>query len=80
MIVSNLCIHNIYDRRPTRMRALHEMVRVLAPGGTMLLSDYKLTGEYARELSDCGLDVSKRRGSYLTTFPPLTVVIARKQA
>ena len=46
VIVSNLCLHNIYDR-PTRRKALHEIVRVLAPGGVALISDYKLTGEYA---------------------------------
>ena len=77
VIVSNLCIHNIYDR-PTRRQALQQIVRVLKPGGIALISDYKLTGEYAQELSDAGLAVEKKRGSLITTFPPLTVVIARK--
>jgi SAM-dependent methyltransferase len=77
LIVSNLCIHNIYDA-PTRRLALQQIVRVLKPGGTALISDYKLTSEYAREFSNLGLTVEKKRGSFLTTFPPLTVVIARK--
>jgi arsenite methyltransferase len=77
VIVSNLCIHNIYDR-PTRMAALHQIARVLKPGGVALISDYKLTGEYADEFLQMGLMVEKRRGSFLTTFPPLTVVVARK--
>ena len=77
VIVSNLCLHNIYDRT-TRLAALHQIVRVLKPGGIALLSDYKLTGEYAAVLLRCGLQVEKRRGSLLTTFPPLTVVIAHK--
>ncbi|WP_263385271.1 class I SAM-dependent methyltransferase [Granulicella arctica] len=77
VIVSNLCLHNIYDR-PTRLRALHEIVRVLKPGGTALISDYKHTGEYAAEFVDCGLAVTKKRGDPITTFPPLTIVIARK--
>ena len=77
VIVSNLCIHNIYDQ-PTRLQALHQIVRVLKPGGIVLISDYKLTGEYAQELSNAGLSVEKKRGSFITTFPPLTVVIARK--
>jgi arsenite methyltransferase len=77
VIVSNLCIHNIYDA-PTRRRALDQIVRVLKPGGIALISDYKLTGEYAKELLNSGLIVEKKRGSLITTFPPLTVVIARK--
>jgi arsenite methyltransferase len=77
VIVSNLCLHNIYDR-PTRIAALHQIVRVLKPGGIALISDYKLTAEYADELRRSGLVVEKKRGSFLTTFPPLTVVIARK--
>jgi arsenite methyltransferase len=77
VIVSNLCIHNIYDA-PTRRQALQQIVRVLKPGGIALISDYKLTGEYAKEFSYAGLLVEKRRGSLLTTFPPLTVIVARK--
>ena len=77
VVVSNLCLHNMYDR-PTRLRALHEIKRVLKPGGVALISDYKLTGEYAKELTACGLEVTKKRGGLLTTFPPLTLVIARK--
>ena len=77
VIVSNLCIHNIYDK-PTRLRALHQIVRVLKPGGIALISDYKLTAEYAAEFQQAGLQVEKKRGSILTTFPPLTVVVARK--
>src|SRR5271154_709765 len=46
VIVSNLCIHNIYNK-PGRKKACEEIVRVLKPGGTALISDYKLTSEYA---------------------------------
>ena len=77
VIVSNLCLHNIYDA-PTRRLALQQIVRVLKPGGIALISDYKRTGEYADEFRIAGLLVEKRRGSLITTFPPLTVVIARK--
>ena len=77
VIVSNLCLHNIYDK-PTRMKALHEIVRVLKPGGVALISDYKLTGEYAEVFATAGLAVEKKWGSFATTFPPLRVVIARK--
>lgn len=79
VIVSNLCLHNIYDL-PTRRKALHEIVRVLKPGGLALISDYKLTGEYAAEFVDMGLTVERRWGNVLATFPPLRIVIARKNA
>lgn len=77
VIVSNLCLHNIYDAS-TRRQALHQIVRVLKPGGVALISDYKLTGEYADEFRKAGLLVEKKHGSLITTFPPLTVIIARK--
>jgi len=77
VILSNLCIHNIYDA-PTRGKALQQIVRVLKPGGIALISDYKRTGEYADEFRKAGLIVEKKRGSLITTFPPLTVIIARK--
>jgi arsenite methyltransferase len=77
VILSNLCIHNIYDA-PTRREALTQIVRVLKPGGIALISDYRRTGEYADAFRQSGLIVEKRYGSFLTTFPPLTVVIARK--
>lgn len=77
VVMSNLCLHNIYDKTQ-RKAALDQILRVLKPGGVALLSDYKLTGEYAQHLQAAALQVERRRGSFLTTFPPLTVVIARK--
>lgn len=77
VVVSNLCLHNIYDRH-TRLLALQQVIRVLKPGGIALISDYKLTGEYTDEFRKAGLAVEKKHGSFFTTFPPLTVVIAHK--
>jgi arsenite methyltransferase len=59
VILSNLCIHNIYDAS-TRRRALAQIVRVAAA------------------FRNSGLIVEKRHGSFVTTFPPLTVVVASK--
>jgi SAM-dependent methyltransferase len=77
LVISNLCLHNIYDRG-ARRQAVGQIARVLRPGGAAILSDYKLTREYAQQLRELGLSVSRRRDSFMTTFPPLTVVIARK--
>jgi arsenite methyltransferase len=77
VIVSNLCLHNIYDRT-TRRQAVQQIARVLKPGGVAILSDYKLTGQYAEQLREAGLQVERRWGNPLYTFPPLRIVIARK--
>jgi arsenite methyltransferase len=79
VIVSNLCLHNIYDQ-PTRIKALDEIVRVLKPGGIALISDYKRTGEYTSVFAARGFLVEKHWGSFVTTFPPLRVIVARKPA
>jgi arsenite methyltransferase len=77
VVVSNLCLHNIYDRA-TRERAVQEIARVLRPGGTAMISDYKKTGEYAAVLRGAGLRLERRWGSVIA-FPPLRVVVAKKR-
>jgi SAM-dependent methyltransferase len=77
VVVSNLCLHNIYDAA-VREQALREIARVLRPGGVALLSDYKHTREYAKKLATMGLVVERKPGSLLATFPPLAVVVASK--
>ncbi len=79
VIVSNLCLHNIYDK-PTRQKAVAEIARVTKPGGVALISDYKLTGEYADQLRHSGFGVRRQWGNVLSTFPPLRIVVARKPA
>jgi arsenite methyltransferase len=77
VILSNLCLHNIYDRN-MRRQAVQQIVRVLKPGGVAILSDYKLTGEYAEQLRQADLLVERLWGNILYTFPPLRIVVARK--
>jgi arsenite methyltransferase len=77
VILSNLCLHNIYDR-PTRVQACREIARVLKRGGVAILSDYKLTAEYAEVLRAEGLQVERKLPNILTTYPPLRILIARK--
>jgi SAM-dependent methyltransferase len=54
VIVSKLCIHTIFDRK-ARNEALHQIGRVLKPGGIALFSDYKRTREYTAERTKLGL-------------------------
>ena len=77
LVLSNLCLHNI-SSSSLRGYALNHIVRVLKPGGMAIISDFKHTGEYAAYFRRADLIVSRKRGSFLTTFPPLSVVIARK--
>jgi arsenite methyltransferase len=77
VVLSNLCLHNIYDK-PTRLEACREIVRVLKPGGVAIVSDYKLTGEYAEIFRAAGLAVERKLPNVLTTYPPLRIVVARK--
>jgi arsenite methyltransferase len=79
VIVSNLCLHNIYDRA-ARERALQQIVRVLKPGGVAILSDYKLVGDYGRQLQRAGLAVEYRWSTLACGFPPLRILIGRRQA
>jgi arsenite methyltransferase len=77
VILSNLCLHNIYDKA-TRIQACQEIVRVLKPGGVAIISDFKLTGEYAATMRNAGLSVERKLPNLLTTYPPLRVLLARK--
>jgi SAM-dependent methyltransferase len=77
VILSNLCLHNIYDK-PTRLAACREIVRVLKKGGVAILSDYKLTDEYAKAFRSEGLEVDHRFPNFLSTFPPLSILVVRK--
>jgi arsenite methyltransferase len=77
VILSNLCLHNIYDKS-TRLQACREIVRVLKPGGVAIISDFKHAGEYAEALRKAGLRVERKFPNVLTTFPPLRIVVAHK--
>ena len=60
LVVSSLAIHNI----PTldgRLRALDEALRVLVPGGRLVVADIRTVGRYAQHLRDVGAaDVAAR--------------------
>ncbi len=77
VVLSNLALHNIASR-DGRKEACEEIARVLKPGGTALISDFRRTREYMRTLRAAGLAVSRTAPFLKDTFPPLRVVRATK--
>jgi ubiquinone/menaquinone biosynthesis C-methylase UbiE len=61
VVLSALAIHNIKEREG-RQRAVDEAVRVLRPGGRMLIADIQFAAEYAERLQELGMAEVRRRG------------------
>ena len=60
VVVSALAIHNIRDP-DGRRKAIEEALRVLKPGGRLLIADFRATTEYASRLRELGAsDVEER--------------------
>ncbi len=51
MVVSSLAIHNIRSRAD-RLKAIDEAIRVLKPGGRLLIADFRGTSDYAARLRE----------------------------
>jgi arsenite methyltransferase len=61
VVVSSLAIHNI-KARDGRAHAIDEAVRVLRPGGRLVIADIRAADEYAARLTELGLlEVTRRR-------------------
>ena len=58
-VVSSLAVHNVPDA-DGRARAVQEMLRVLQPGGTLLLADFRSVDEYVKTLQAAGQTVQVR--------------------
>jgi arsenite methyltransferase len=75
-VLSNLCVHNIKSKEG-RAAACREIVRVLKPGGTALISDFMYTDEYKAEFNKMGLETSSKF-SFLVAPVLLWIVTAEK--
>jgi len=60
VVVSSVAIHNIKGQHG-RARAIDEAVRVLRPGGRLLVADLANTGAYSRRLVELGMAAIGRR-------------------
>jgi ubiquinone/menaquinone biosynthesis C-methylase UbiE len=59
LVISNLAIHNV--TRDKRYKAIEEAIRVLRPGGRLMIGDLWSTKRYVRELHRLDIsDVSRR--------------------
>jgi arsenite methyltransferase len=76
-VVSTMTLHNIRESRG-REQAVREMVRVLRPGGRIVIVDMGKTDEYAATLSAAGLLGVERGPRVWRMFPPVRYVTAAK--
>lgn len=82
VVLSNLAVHNVRSRS-RRDRAIEEAVRVLGPGGRLMIADLWFTSQYHSRLAEFGMtEVTRRQlgwrmwwtGPWLATY----LVTARK--
>ncbi len=60
VVVSSLAIHNI-SRSAGREKAIEEAVRVLRPGGRLMIADVRATRQYREQLARNGMNEVRRR-------------------
>lgn len=72
VVLSVLCLHNV----PSPAQSCHEIRRVLAPGGRVVIADYEGTAAYARTFAEAGLTVRTSRAPLHRTFGPMGIVVA----
>lgn len=82
VVVSSLAVHNVPDAEG-RAKAVKEMMRVLKPGGRLLLADFKFSADYEATLRTTGANDLARRGLgvrfwYGGPWAATTLVTARR--
>ena len=78
VVLSNFAIHNI-SGRGGREKAISEAVRVLRPGGRLLIVDVRATGQYQAQLAKLGMDDVARRGLGWWFWPARLVSATKPQ-
>jgi SAM-dependent methyltransferase len=86
LVLSSLAIHNIDERdvrhHQRRLQAVAEAVRVLKPGGRLVIADLLWTRQYAQRLRELGMqDVQQRSLGWRFWYFPgggADLVVARK--
>jgi SAM-dependent methyltransferase len=77
VVLSSWALHNIYDA-DGRRQALEQIVRVLKPGGRLVIVDIKHTSEYADVLRELGMRDVKRKGPNFLFMTPTYRLSAAK--
>jgi arsenite methyltransferase len=73
VILSNLCLHNIYNREG-RKKACEEIARVLKPGGVGIIADFRHVREYKKNFIELGVRAELVYSSFFASFPPLLIL------
>jgi len=80
VVVSSVAIHNI-SRRADREKAIEEAVRVLRPGGRLMIADVRATRQYRDQLARSGMnEVGRRRLGWLWPAPLVTATKPERRA
>lgn len=76
-IFTNMCLHNIYNKEG-RQTACAEIKRVLKPGCPAIIADFRHMKEYKNNFDQLGLQTKLLPANYLTTFPAVGILVAKK--
>jgi arsenite methyltransferase len=78
VVLSSWALHNIYDRAG-RHKAIREIVRVLRPGGRLVISDIRHTKEYAQVLGAGDMtNIQRSCPNFLFMIPTFTVTALKQ--
>lgn len=77
VVLSLFCVHNIEEEEGQK-RALLEIVRVLKPGGRVLIGEWMPIDRYARIFTEAGLKVRSHRNHIGTALSLMWLVDAEK--